>query len=382
MFDHVIEAMVDAVLVVDHEGRVTVANTAASVLSGYTDHELRGMPVATLLVDDGSGLRTIVRRRIEEGDVLRREESWLVAKSGARIPVSVTGSAVLGEGGELQGIVLVARDVRELRQLLADKESEIARRRAAEEELRAAKASIEEQLDDSRKMVRLLERRATLGTLAGGVGHELRNIAQFQVSAVEELAAALAAGEDLGQIARAILPELGRVGDHITEHGRRLMQLARPGPGDIAPLDLAELVRGVVAMLRGAGKLRRIQVQILFAEPTMQVTVNRTNIEQVIVNLLLNAVDAIGESSGTILIEARATPDGARVVCAVTDTGAGIPEDQLARIFEPFYTTKPEDKGTGLGLSVARQIVESYGGVLGARSTVGVGTTFTFDLPR
>src|SRR5690606_31028785 len=143
-----------------------------------------------------------------------------------------------------------------------------------------------------------------------------------------------------------------------------------------------ELVRGVVAMLRGAGKLRRIQVQILFAEPTMQVTVNRTNIEQVIVNLLLNAVDAIGESSGTILIEARATPDGARVVCAVTDTGAGIPEDQLARIFEPFYTTKPEDKGTGLGLSVARQIVESYGGVLGARSTVGVGTTFTFDLPR
>jgi PAS domain S-box-containing protein len=382
VFDHVIEAMVDAVLVVDHEGRVTVANTAAAVISGYTRDELHGMPIAMLLVDDGSGLRTIVRRRIEEGDVLRREESWLVAKSGDRIPVSVTGSAVLGEGGELQGIVLVARDVRELRQLLADKESEIARRRAAEEELLAAKASIEEQLEDSRKMVRLLERRATLGTLAGGVGHELRNIAQFQISAVEELAAALASGDDLDQIARAILPELGRVGDHITEHGRRLMQLARPGPGDIAPLDLAELVRGVVTMLRGAGKLRRIQVQLVFAEPTLQVTVNRTNIEQVFVNLLLNAVDAIGESSGTIMIEARASADATRVECAVTDTGAGIPEDQLSRIFEPFFTTKPEDKGTGLGLSVARQVVESYGGVLGARSTVGVGTTFTFDLPR
>ena len=382
MLDHVIEAMVDALLVIDLEGRVTVANTAASVLSGYTKDELRGLAITQLLNDDGSGLRTIVRRRIEEGDVLRREESWLVAKSGDRIPVSVTGSAVLSQTGALEGIVLVAHDVRELRQLLADKEAEIARRRAAEEELRAAKSSIEEQLDDSRKMVHLLERRAMLGTLAGGVGHELRNIAQFQVSAVEELAAALGVGEDLEQIARAILPELGRVGDHITEHGRRLMQLARPGPADIGPLDLAEIVGDVLAMLRGAGKLRRIQIASVPTQGVVRITANRTNVEQVLVNLLFNAVDAIGESSGTITIELGATPDGQRVQCAVTDTGAGIPEDQLALIFEPFFTTKPEDKGTGLGLSVARQIVEGYGGTLAARSKPGEGTTFTFDLPR
>ena len=74
--------------------------------------------------------------------------------------------------------------------------------------------------------------------------------------------------------------------------------------------------------------------------------------------------------------------DGKRVVCEVRDTGIGISPDNLTKIFQPFFTTKPEDKGTGLGLPVARGIVESYGGTLVATSTVGTGTTFTFDLPR
>src|SRR5205807_2247957 len=133
-----------------------------------------------LLSDDSSGIRTVVRRRIADGEPLRREQSWILTKGGDRIPVSVTGSAVLDEGGELKGIVVVARDIREIRQLLVDKEAEIARRRAAEDELRSAKQSIEDQLTEARRMLLLAERRATLGTLAGGVGHELRNIAQIQ----------------------------------------------------------------------------------------------------------------------------------------------------------------------------------------------------------
>src|SRR6185312_16514213 len=135
--------MVDAVVVVDAEGRITLANQGAMRLTGWALEDLKGMPISALLVDDSSGLRTVVRRRIEDGDILRREESWLVAKDGKKIPVSVTGSPVIAPSGELQGIVLVARDVRELRQLLTDKEAEILRRRKAEEELRAAKASIE-----------------------------------------------------------------------------------------------------------------------------------------------------------------------------------------------------------------------------------------------
>src|SRR6185369_3952070 len=98
VFENVIEAMVDAVLVVDVEGAVTLTNTAAARLTGYAVEELRGMLIARLLVDETSGLRTVVRRRIEDGSVLRREESWLVPKVGKPIPVSVTGSPVMSDG--------------------------------------------------------------------------------------------------------------------------------------------------------------------------------------------------------------------------------------------------------------------------------------------
>ena len=381
MFENVIEAMVDAVLVVDVEGGVTLTNTAAARLIGYSVDELRGMAIARLLVDETSGLRTVVRRRIEDGAILRREESWLVPRTGAPIPVSVTGSPVMSEG-VLQGIVLVARDIRPIRELLAAKESEIVRRRKAEEELRAAKASIEEQLEETRKSLLLSERRATLGTLAGGVGHELRNIAQIQVAAVDELLGALTAQEDVTQLTRTLLPDLERVAEHITEHGKRLMQLARPGPDHVGPIDLNVVIKDVIAMLRGAGKLRRLHVVTDVLPEPLIVTVNRTRIEQILVNLVVNAVDAIGDHNGTITVDVHPTPDGKRVVCEVRDTGCGVPPEDLQKIFQPFFTTKPEDKGTGLGLPVARGIVESYGGQLQVSSTVGVGTTFTFDLPR
>ena len=380
MFENVIEAMVDAVFVIDAEGLVTAANSAASALSGYAHAQLLGQQIARLLVDDSSGLRTMVRRRIEDGDVLRREDSWLVTKSDTKIPVSVTGSPVLDARGALQGIVMVARDVREIRRLLTEKEAEIERRTHAEELLRATNASIEGQLEHTREQLLLAERRATLGTLAGGVGHELKNIAQVQVAAVDELRIALDNNENLRDLLRVTLPDLERVGEHITAHGQRLLQLARPGPDHVGPLDLNTLPTDIVAMLRGAGRLRRIEVAIHRAAEPIIVTVNRTRIEQILVNLIVNAVDAIGERDGQIGISVAPSADGARVVCEVSDSGSGIPPDVLGRIFDPFFTTKAE--GTGLGLPVVREIVESYGGSLRVRSVVGEGTTFTFDLPR
>jgi PAS domain S-box-containing protein len=380
VLEFVIEAMVDAVLGVDPEGKVTLCNSGAAALTGFTREELRGMPIAQLLTDDSSGLRTVVRRRIEDGDILRREESWLVTKSGAKVPVSVTGSPVLDDAGTLQGIVLVARDVRELRQLLADKEAEIGRRRAAETDLIAAKASIEDKLEQTRTQLLLAERRATLGTLAGGVGHELRNIAQIQISAIDELASAIGADEDVNALARHILPDLERVGEHITAHGHRLMQLARPGPDHVAPIDLNDVVRDVAAMLKLAGKLGRVDCVLALADEPITVTVNRTRIEQILVNLVINAVDAIPEN-GTITIGVRPSADHKRVTCDVRDTGTGIHAASLEKIFEAFYTTKGE-RGTGLGLPVVRDIIETYGGKLAVSSVVGTGTVFTFDLPR
>jgi PAS domain S-box-containing protein len=388
VLEFVIEAMVDAVVVVDGEGCVTLANSGAAQLTGYTREQLVGMSVTKLVVDDSSGLRTVVRRRIEDGATLRREESWLVTKDDDRIPVSVTGSPVVDDAGAVKGIVLVARDIRELRQLLTEKEAEIVRRRRVEEELRVAKASTEEQLTRARTQLLLAERRATLGTLAGGVGHELRNIAQIQVAAVDELASAIRANEDIEALARQILPDLERVGDHIATHGNRLMQLARPGPDHVAPIDLNDVIQDVAAMLQLSGKLRRVELVLELAQPPLTVTVNRTRIEQILVNLVINAVDAIVSVTGpavgpsTVTIRVHPSDDGKRAICAVRDTGSGIEPEDLARIFEPFFTTKGGEVGTGLGLPVAREIVASYGGTLSVTSKLGEGSTFTFDLPR
>ncbi|MGE3455448.1 MAG: sensor histidine kinase [Kofleriaceae bacterium] len=136
----------------------------------------------------------------------------------------------------------------------------------------------------------------------------------------------------------------------------------------------------VVVMLKAAGKLRHIEVVTSFGSEHLVVTVNRTRIEQILVNLVVNAVDAIGKDRGTIKIHCRTSEDGARVITTVADSGTGIAADQLERIFEPFFTTKPEH-GTGLGLPVAKEIVQSYGGQLVVESKVGAGTSFTFDLP-
>ncbi len=379
MLEFVIEAMVDAVVVVDAEGKITLANAGAEALTGWTRDELRAMHITKLLIDESSGLRTVVRRRIEDGSVLRREESWLVTKTGDRIPVSITGSPVLDDKETLQGIVLVARDVREVRQLLADKEAEIERRRQAEEELRTAKLSIESQLEIARTQLMLAERRATLGTLAGGVGHELRNIAQIQVAAVDELAAAIRANEDINVLARQLLPDLERVCVHITHHGERLMQLARPGPDHVEPIELDTVIRDVAAMLKLAGKLGKVELALTMSGRPITCTVNRTRIEQILVNLVINAVDAMS-GTGTITIGAERTPAKDRVLVSVRDTGPGIAPDVLGKIFEPFFTTKGE-RGTGLGLPVVREIVTSYGGDVKVTSAVGQGTTFTFDLP-
>lgn len=380
VIEHVIEAMVDAVVVVDAEGRITMTNSSAARITGFSPDQLRDMPVAKLIVDDNSGLRTVVRQRIEEGHELRREESWLITASGKRIPVSVTGSAVITPEAGFQGIVLVARDMSEMRQLLADREAEITRRRAAESELRALNASIEEQLEQTRSSLLLAERRATLGTLAGGVGHELRNIAQIQIAAVDELASALGANEDVTELARSLLPDLERVGEHITAHGKRLMQLARPGSDAIEPLDLNAAVKDMVEMLQRAGKLRHVKVELNFALDRAIANVNRIKIEQILVNLIGNAVDAIGSNEGRIDVDVYG--DGDRLVCQVRDTGSGMPPEVIEKIFQPYFTTKPEGKGTGLGLPVAREIVTSYGGTLAVHSRPGAGTTFKFDLPR
>jgi PAS domain S-box-containing protein len=371
-----IEAMIDAVVVIDLGGEVTLTNSAAVALSGYSRSELVALRVGQLFDDAVSGVRTRVREKIAAGEPLRREEAWLVTCSGTRIPVSIMASPILRDGTPV-AIVLVARDARETRRLLVERDAEIARRREAETQLRHALTTIEAKVEDMRQQLLLSEQRATLGTLAGGVGHELRNIAQVQVDSIDALQDAISTGRDLAEPVRNILHDLERVSDHLVLHAKHLMQLAKPQREVLESLVADDIVRDVVKMLQRAGRLRRIQLELAASHPTLRVLVSRARIEQVLVNLILNSAESI-KPPGTIWI--RVAPRDQRVEIMVQDTGAGISPELADRIFEPYFTTKA-DQGTGLGLSIVRDIIEGYGGKVIVESVVGVGTTFRFDLP-
>jgi PAS domain S-box-containing protein len=376
--EDLIEAMIDAVVVIGLGGEVSLTNSAAVELSGYSREELLSLAVGQLFDDAVSGVRTRVRQKIAAGEPLRREEAWLVTKSGARIPVSIMASPILRDETPV-AIVLVARDARETRRLLVERDAEIARRREAETQLRHTLATIEGKIEQMRQQLLLSEQRATLGTLAGGVGHELRNIAQVQVDSIDALQTAMATGADLAEPVRNILHDLERVSDHLVLHAKHLMHLAKPQREALESLSPNEIISDVVKMLERAGRLRRIKLELAPSDLTLRIVVSRARIEQVLVNLILNSAESI-TPPGTISIGVAAI--GQRVEIAVRDTGAGIPPELVDQIFEPYFTTKGDDQGTGLGLSIVRDIIEGYGGKLIVESVVGVGTTFRFDLPR
>ena len=373
-----IEAMIDAVVVIDLGGKIILTNSAALQLGGYDRSEMLGLSVGQLFDDQGSGVRTRVRHKIAGGDPLRREEAWLVTKAGERIPVSIMASPIAAAGEAPSEIVLVARDARETRRLLAERDAELERRREAEEQLRHALATIEDKVEQMRQQLVLSEQRATLGTLAGGVGHELRNIAQVQVDSIDALQHAIATRGPLAEPVGSILHDLERVSDHLIVHAKQLMHLAKPKQEVVESLAPGHIVQDVTKLLQRAGRLRGIPVELVEPEGALRILASRARVEQILVNLILNAAEAI-TPPGAITIRFTRQPND-RLEIAVADTGAGITADTLAQIFDPYFTTKG-DRGTGLGLSIVRDLVEGYGGKVVAESVVGQGTTFRFDLP-
>jgi signal transduction histidine kinase len=181
------------------------------------------------------------------------------------------------------------------------------------------------------------------------------------------------------------LDVLQQAQEHLCVHASSLLDLGRPArSGASAATDLGTVAGTVVNMLRSAGLFRRVTVQLDTSAEPIVVAAGRTEVEQVLVNLVKNAVDVLGEmpgSGGLIRIHVSASAVPGMAICHVSDNGRGIPEATVPLLFEPYYTTKPPDRGTGLGLYVVRQVVRHAGGEVTVQSEEGCGTVFTFTLP-
>jgi signal transduction histidine kinase len=223
------------------------------------------------------------------------------------------------------------------------------------------------------------ERRRLLSRLLGRMAHEIRNplsSLNIHVQLLEEDLAGLPspAREETVTRIEIIQGELHRL-ENIVKH---FLRLARPTDLDPAPLELAKLVGHVCALLEPEAQAQKTELVTRIQEPLPTLLADASQLTQALVNLVINALQAVGQH-GRVEVSVSAPAALGDVIIEVRDTGPGIPPDGLSAVFEPYYTTKPE--GSGLGLWIAQQVATAHGGSLRAANTPGAGAVFTLRLP-
>ncbi len=226
----------------------------------------------------------------------------------------------------------------------------------------------------ARRQITRSEQLASVGRLAAGVAHEINN----PLTGILTFSHMLREKENMDPQDRQDLDLVIHEAARAAKIVRGLLDFARERPVTVAPVDLNALVRQTVRLLGNREAFQKTVIVEDLADPLPPIEGDANQIQQVIVNLALNACEAMPEG-GTLLISTLAR--NGRVVIQVTDTGHGIKKEHLDKVFEPFFSTKPVGKGTGLGLSVSYGIVEQHGGTLEVESEDGKGSTFTISLP-
>ena len=350
-----------AIYMLDVQGRVRSWNVGAERLKGYTADEIIGRHFRIFLPDAVRGgempddaLVTAAR----EGQF--DAETWLVRKDGSRFYGSVVMDAIRNDAGELIGFAKLVRDI------TAQHEAQLA-------------------LEQAREQVSQAQKMEALGQLTGGIAHDFNNLLMIVSGYAQILQSRLTEQKDV-QAVEAIRAAANR-GERLT---RQLLAFSRRQQLSPVIVDLRQRVDAVrdmlVPSLRG-----NIQLICDIEDKIWPVEVDLGELELALVNIAVNARDAMPDG-GTITLSARnvvlkagsaaGTLEGEFVALAIIDTGSGMPPDVLARVFEPFYTTKPVGKGTGLGLSQVHGFANQSGGAVTLDSDPGRGTVVTIYLPR
>jgi PAS domain S-box-containing protein len=329
-YQRILDSSADAVLVTDAEFRVRYINPSALVLLERTTE--------TTLNEDAS-------RFIPFSDVdptsEKAELEWITASGRTQI-LNATITVLRNPSGDIDSRLVVIRDITERAMKLAQMERS--------------------------------ERLASLGHMAAGVAHEIGNPLTAISSMVQLLQRRSKDEAEKEQLAQ-IRTNIGR----ITQIVRDLVDFSRPKPVEVKSVYLNALVTEVVGLLKHDARCRNVRFDLSAIEDVPAVNAVPDKLFQVLVNLILNAVDAtidIPEPTITITVQ----QGEANIDVCVRDNGKGIPDELHTRIFEPFFTTKDVGKGTGLGLSVSHHIIQQFGGSVHLSSTPG-NTEFRISLP-
>lgn len=355
-----------AIFMLDMSGYVTNWNAGAQRLKGYTADEITGQHFSVFYTDEDRAADMPRRALLTARTEGRFEtEGWRVRKDGTRFWASVVIDPIHDDSGTLIGFGKVTRDVTERRQ------AQMA-------------------LDEARHALFQAQKMEAVGQLTGGVAHDFNNLLQAIGGSLELMERRLAAGRT--DVERYLTATRASV-DRAAALTQRLLAFSRRSPLNPERVDLNDLVTGMQDLIRrSVGE--SVQIDLVLVQATLPAWVDANQLENALLNLAINARDAMPDggrltiaTSGIHLDAASvsAKPDlkpGDYVVLRVTDTGIGMPPDVLARACEPFFTTKPIGQGTGLGLSQLYGFIRQSGGHLDIASEVGCGTTVTLYLPR
>jgi len=230
---------------------------------------------------------------------------------------------------------------------------------------------------------------ASIDELAAGIAHEINNPVAIMIEEagwVEDLLAEeeFKDGENLDEFKRA-LQQIRTQGKRCKEITHKLLSFARKTDSRIQDVQLNDLIEDLIALSAQRAKLSNVEIHSNLQENLPTVRASQSELQQVLLNLINNALDAMEKIGGNLRISTRIQEDsiiiGDHLLIEVADDGPGIPAANLAKIFDPFFTTKPVGKGTGLGLSICYGIIKKMGGSIEARSVIGGGTTFAVKLP-
>jgi two-component system sensor histidine kinase HydH len=335
--ENVVESMADGLITVDREGRVVTVNRQALTLLGGGREGLEGQSVADILGGASEGLLFP-----EGGRTMVREGEIEITRGAERIPLNLRVAPLTDEEGREMGAVLLLRNLQEIRAL----QEKVARG----------------------------ERLAALGRLAAGMAHEIRNPLSSIRGFAQYFRKRFSGQPEEQGYADVMVREVDRMNRVITD----LLDFARPKPPRREPAHLGEIVTQALKLLAPDLEARAVTVARNEAPDLPPVPVDRDQLTQVILNLLLNALESM-EGGGTIRIVLNRCGPPPGVEIRIADTGIGIAEEDLLRVFEPFFSRKR--KGSGLGLAIVHQIVEAHRGTIEVESRPGAGAAFRIVLP-
>jgi two-component system NtrC family sensor kinase len=336
-----------AIVTADRFGHLLLMNPAAEELFGYSNSfALRNVTADQLYPP---GIANQIMRSLELGEgKLPNINTTILNDRGEEIPVELNAS-IIYEDGEAVATVGIYTDLRE-------------------------KLAVENQLKEAQAQLAQSEKMASLGQLSAGVAHEINNpltgILFYATLKLESLAPDDAEREDV----EAVIEDVKRCRD-IVQH---LLAYSRQSSPMEDIIQLNDIVDQSMNLIRDPRMFRNIEIVREFSNEMMQVHVDRNQISQVIINLVMNAIHAM-EASGTLILRTYRCKERGRAFLEICDTGCGIASQDLTKIFDPFYTTKGPGEGTGLGLSTAYGLVKENKGDIRVKETGSAGTTFIID---